>query len=160
MQIGSHPSIARQDGYAFVVVLAALALVSLGLARAGPLWADAAQRDKERELLRVGQMYAQALASYRNLSPGSERQFPMQLDALVLDTRFAGTLRHLRKLYPDPLNPGRPWGLVRDAQGRIQGVYSLSEDAPVAQGPLVLDGVSLAPARRYADWKFVPEVGR
>lgn len=144
-----------QRGYTFVAVLVLLALVSLGLSFAGPTWSQQSQRDRERELLRVGVLYARALASYRDVSPGSLKMTPDTLDALLLDARFLGVMRHLRKLYPDPVNPGQPWGLVRDRAGHIIGVHSLSSELPQAQGRVVLDDRILPPARRYSDWVFL-----
>lgn len=148
----------RQRGYSFVMALLLVALVSLGLGIAGPLWSQQAQRERERDLLRIGSLYAQAIASYRDASPGSLKQYPASLDALLLDTRFVGTMRHLRKAYPDPINPGQPWGLVRDEAGRIAGVYSLSDAVPIARGAVVLDDRTLPEAARYADWKFLAKV--
>lgn len=144
-----------QGGYTFVAALLLLALVSLGLSIAGPLWSQQAQRERERELLRIGALYAQALERYRELSPGSVKQYPPTLDALLLDTRFVGTQRHLRKAYGDPVNPGAAWGLLRDSNGRIVGVHSLSAVAPLAQGAVVLDDRVLPPVTRYSDWKFI-----
>lgn len=143
-----------QGGFTFVAVLLLLALCMLGLAVAGPIWSQQVQRDREQELLRVGVLYAEALASYREASPGSLKQYPDRLESLLLDTRYLGTRRHLRSLYPDPMNPGQPWGLVVDADKRIVGIYSLSNDTPVAQGALDVGGVALPAVQRYSDWKF------
>lgn len=147
----------RPRGFTLVAVLLLLALTGLGLAAVGPLWAQDLQRERERELLRIGRLYAQALADYRDRSPGSVKQYPTSLDALVLDTRFIGVTRHLRRLYPDPLAPERPWGLQRDDSGAITGVYSQSTAAPLQQAALDLGVVELAAAARYADWKFAPK---
>ena len=156
MPIGRRRSPARvQHGYTFVAVLALIAMVSIGLAAAGPSWGERLRREREQELLHVGSLYAQALAQYRDESPGSMKVYPQTLDDLLVDPRFIGLHRHLRRLYPDPLAPRRPWGLVRDKDGRILGVYSQSEDVPVAQGPQARGAVVLAPALRYADWKFL-----
>ena len=152
-----------QGGYTLVVVLLLLALVSLGLAQAGPLWSQQVRREREQELLRIGRLYALALASYREASPGSLKQFPDRLDALLRDTRFVGTVRHLRMLYPDPVNPGQPWGLVRDDGGRVVGVRSLSSDAPLAARPVLPGGRPLLAgpqaypqaAQQYKDWIFL-----
>ncbi|WP_394484199.1 type II secretion system protein [Roseateles sp. LYH14W] len=141
-------------GYTFVAVLIMLTLCALGMAAAGPLWADAVQRDREQELLRIGALYAAAITEYRDSSPGNHKQLPLSLDELVSDPRFISTMRHLRKLYPDPLDPARPWGLVLDTDGRVMGVYSQSQDAPLAQGPQRIGALQLPPAQRYADWKF------
>jgi type II secretory pathway pseudopilin PulG len=148
----------EQRGFSFVAVLALLALCMLGLAVAGPLWSQQVRREREQELLRIGNLYAQAIASYYQSSPGNVKQYPQRLEQLLLDSRFIGVRRHLRTLYPDPVNPGQPWGLVLDAEQRIVGVYSRSEQAPVAEGPLKLGATELEPARRYADWKFIAKV--
>jgi hypothetical protein len=68
------------------------------------------------------------------------------------------TLRHLRKLYPDPLDPSRAWGLVRAADGGIQGVYSLAPRSPWARTAVDLGVTTVGPAERYADWIFMPRV--
>jgi type II secretory pathway pseudopilin PulG len=152
MAPGSHrPAL----GFTLVAALLLLALLSLGLAVIGPLWSQQSQRERERDLLRVGTLYAQAIAAYQRVSPGSDKQYPATLDVLVLDTRFVGTVRHLRKLYADPMASGQAWGLVRNPAGRIIGVYSQSAAAPLAQGSVALDDRVLPPAQRYADWKFL-----
>ena len=142
-------------GYTFVALLALVAILSIGLSVAGPAWSSAERRHRERELLRIGALYAQALAAYHEGSPGTLKTFPRTLGELALDPRFVGVRRHLRTLYPDPLDPSRPWGLVKDIDGRITGVYSQSEDAPIAEGSVAIGALVLPPARRYADWKFI-----
>jgi type II secretory pathway pseudopilin PulG len=145
----------KQSGFTYVLVMALVAVVGAGLAAIGPLWATNAQREREAELVRVGLLYAQAIADYRRLAPGSAKPYPPSLDSLVLDNRYVGVKRHLRKLYPDPLMPGRPWGLVRAADGGILGVYSQDEAQPLHQNLADIGLASVQPARRYADWKFV-----
>ena len=149
----------RQRGFTFVAVLLLLALCMLGLSVAGPMWSQQVRRDREQQLLRIGNLYAQAIAEYRDASPGSLKQYPQRLEQLLSDTRYVGLRRHLRTLYADPVNPGQPWGLVLDGEQRIVGVYSRSEQAPVAQGPLSLAAAADLPAaRRYAEWKFIAKV--
>jgi type II secretory pathway pseudopilin PulG len=148
----------RTQGFTLVAVLVLLALCLLGLSIAGPIWSQRVRREREHDLLRVGSLYAQAIAAYYNDSPGSLKQYPLRLDMLLADTRFVGTRRYLRQLYPDPVNAGQPWGLVLDAQQRIVGVYSRSEAAPIAEGPLDLGAVQLPAAQHYSDWKFLVKV--
>jgi type II secretory pathway pseudopilin PulG len=147
-----------QRGFSYVAVLALVALMGIGLAAIGPLWAEEARRDREDELLHIGRLYAEAIARYQKASPGSARRYPPTLDALLMDTRFVGTVRHLRTLYPDPLEPARPWGLVRDAEGGIRGVFSQSEAPPLRTVPIVVGTVTLAPAARYSEWHFVARI--
>lgn len=144
-------------GFTYVWALAAVALISVGLSVVGPLWADSARRDKEQELLRIGGLYAHAIASYYVQSPGSVKQYPERLEELLADDRFWGTKRHLRKLYPDPMDPSVPWGLVRDGHGHIRGVYSQSERKPFLQSARNLGLLRLAAAERYSDWRFAPD---
>jgi type II secretory pathway pseudopilin PulG len=158
MARGSRAMGAGQRGFTLAAALLLLALCMLGLAVAAPMWSQQAQRERERQLLRIGVLYAQALLSYRDASPGSEARFPDRLEALLVDPRYPGLRRHIRNLYGDPVNPGQPWGLVRDAGGRISAVYSLSEKPPISPAPHDLGIVTLTPAARYSDWKFAPKV--
>jgi type II secretory pathway pseudopilin PulG len=145
----------RQRGFMYVWAMAAIAVLGVGLSAVGTIWAEAARREREQELIRAGVAYARAIASYRASSPGSVVMSPRRLEDLVLDDRFPKARRHLRQLYADPLSPGQPWGLITDADGRIQGVYSRNDAAPLMQVAMEIDGVALPAASRYADWKFV-----
>jgi type II secretory pathway pseudopilin PulG len=140
--------------------MAALAVMSVMLAAVGTRWAEDKRREQEQELIRVGTAYARAIASYRASSPGSVAMAPRRLEDLVLDDRFPKPRRHLRQLYADPV-ARLPWGLITDADGRIQGVYSRSDDAPLRQ--VALDaggGIALPAAARYSDWKFIVREGK
>jgi hypothetical protein len=145
-----------EGGFAFVAMLVLLAVCMLGLSAAGPLWSHESQRERELELLRIGALYAGALKSFRDASPGSMAEYPQRLEQLLQDDRFVGVRRHLRKLYADPLAPGRPWGIVRDDRGGIVGVYSQSDDRPLSSAPQQAPKLQ-RDAQRYADWKFMAE---
>lgn len=151
---GSRATV-RVRGFTYVWALALLALTSIGLAAVGPRWSEDEHREREAELIRVGNLYAQAIERYRLASPGSRRHGPARLEDLLSDDRFGGTQRHIRQLYPDPMQPSVPWGLVRDESGDIVAVYSQSERAPLRRVALSLDRLHLPAARRYADWSFV-----
>ncbi len=144
-------------GFTYPMLLVVVAVLGLGLARLGPVWEQADRRERERELMRVGELYAIALASARREAPGSQAGYPARLEDLVLDARFAGTRRHLRRLYPDPLQPGRPWALVRDSQGAIIGVHSQDTRQPLTQVAVERGLLSLPVASRYSDWIFGPK---
>lgn len=147
-----------ERGFTYVWVMALIAVLGIGLAALGPLWSDDARRERERELLRVGQLYAQAIARYHQASPGSVKRYPPSLEHLVLDTRFVGTMRHLRRLYADPLDPSRPWGLLRAPDGGVRGVYSQSDQPPLRTEALDLGVTQLPAAQKYSDWQFVAKV--
>jgi type II secretory pathway pseudopilin PulG len=153
-QTGRH---APQRGFTYVVVLAMILLLSLGLAAMGPSWARESQRERERELLRIGLLYATAIHQYHQVSPGSVKQYPPTLEALLDDRRMVGTYRHLRRLYPDPLDPASPWGVLRAPDGGIRGVFSRSRGVPLRTVPLDLGLLTLPAARSYGEWTFSPD---
>ena len=163
MRVGRHAAVAlgvlrNQGGFTFVWVLMALAVFSVGLAVVGPSWSDEARRGKERDLLKIGALYAKAIADYRFASPGSVKSYPPKLESLLFDDRMVSTVRHLRKLYVDPLDPSRPWGVVLGPDGTVRGVYSRGESTPINGEPIDLGFLMLPAALRYSDWKFVPKL--
>ena len=147
-----------QSGFTYVALLALVALLGIALATVGTRWADRVQHEREQELLRVGQLYTQALLAYHRGSPGSDKTWPKDLQELLQDPRMLGTVRYLRAPYTDPMVPGQPFALVRAADDTIRGVRSTSMAAPFKDGPVDLGVVVLAPAHHYADWQFIPKV--
>ena len=109
MQAGNRVMATRQRGFGWLLVLMMLAIASAAGAAVAQRWSDQMAREKERQLLRVGDAFARALADYHASSPGSDKRFPPTLEQLVLDTRFVGTRRHLRTIYPDPLTGQPDW---------------------------------------------------
>lgn len=143
-----------ERGFTYVWALACVAVMGIGLSTVGPMWADAARREREHELLRIGTLYAHAIEAYRQASPGSIKQFPASLDELLFDARYLGVRRHLRELYTDPMVPGQPFALLRDEDGRIRGVYSTSREVPLGFGAGPEEFNWRVPASSYADWTF------
>lgn len=144
-------------GFTLVWAMAALAVLSIGLAAVGSNWADQSRRDQEQDLIRIGAAYARAIASYHQSSPGSVKRYPPTLQALLDDQRTVGLRRHLRELYPDPITRAANWGLVRAPDGGVLGVYSVSSAAPLRQTSQDLGVAVLAAAHRYDEWKFIPK---
>jgi type II secretory pathway pseudopilin PulG len=141
-----------------VALLAALVLLGVALAAVATRWSDQTRRSREQQLLRVGQLYADAIASYHRGSPGSAKTWPTRIEDLLQDPRMLGVVRHLRAPYDDPVQPGHPLGLVRAADGTIRGVFSTSMAAPFRDQAVDLGTLQLPPARHYADWQFIPKV--
>jgi type II secretory pathway pseudopilin PulG len=132
-------------------------LLGLGLAGASEVWSVASHRARERELLWVGNQYARALKSYYMQSPGA-RQYPSRLDELLEDRRFPMPRRHLRQLYPDPVARSAEWGLILNAEGRIGGIRSVSEEAPMKQAGFPPKWEEFEGRTRYSDWRFVADI--
>jgi type II secretory pathway pseudopilin PulG len=143
------------SGFTYLGILFGVALMGALLASIAIVWHQAEQREKERQLLFVGKQFRQAIASYYEKSPGLAKQFPKSLDNLLQDKRFPFTMRHLRRIYYDPITGGTDWGLVRDAAGGITGVYSKSADEPVKKANFGSQYVQFENKEHYSDWQFV-----
>lgn len=139
-----------QQGFTLMGALIVIAVMGGGLAAYGELASHAAQREKEAELLFRGQQYRQAIESYYR----KEQTYPPKLAALLEDPRHPTPVRHLRKLYRDPITGAADWAIMEAPGGGVMGVHSKSEARPVKSGGFSLADKTLAEAKRYADWQF------
>jgi type II secretory pathway pseudopilin PulG len=143
---------ARAQGFAYLTVLFIVAIMTGGLAVVGQVWHTAALREREAELLHIGNEYRKAIERYYLAGP---RQYPKNLTDLVKDPRQPGTVRHLRRMYPDPITGAAEWGLVKSADGGFAGVYSLSEEIPLKISGFALRDAALEGKTKYSDWQFI-----
>lgn len=146
-----------QDGFTLLAVLFLVAVLGVGLAALGTAWETAARREKEAQLLFVGGQYRRAIQSYYQATPGGTKSYPPRLEDLLLDRRFPHTVRHLRRLYADPITGRTAWGLVKEGGG-IKGVYSLSPRRPLKQARFAADNKAFEGKPRYGDWVFSASV--
>lgn len=142
-----------QRGFTYLGLMFLIAFIGIGLAAAGMVWKTEVQREKEKELLFVGEQYAMAIGSYYESAPGGLKQYPLSIEDLLRDNRFPDMRRHLRKPYYDPMTGSEEWGLVRQ-QGRITGVYSLANQQPLQTAGFPLQWADFATAKNYAGWQF------
>lgn len=143
----------NQRGFTYVMVL--VAVISLGIVMevATIHSSRAKQVDSEAELLYRGLAYRNAIKSYYEAGK-PVKKFPKSLDDLLKDPRSAHK-RHLRTLYPEPLNKETgEWRLIRSADGGISGVASNSKDAPIKTTNFPAGLERLEDAKSYADWIF------
>lgn len=145
----------RERGFTYLGVLLLVALMGAVLAGTATVWRTMSQRDKERELLFVGQEFRKAIGLYYERTPGGAKQFPKTLEDLLLDKRQAGVARYLRRLYVDPMTGKKEWGVVKGAGETIMGVYSLSADSPIKSGNFDEADKDFEGKGSYAEWKFV-----
>jgi type II secretory pathway pseudopilin PulG len=145
---------ARQRGFTYIGLLIMVAIMSAGLAYAGIVWETAAKREREAQLLFVGEQYRRAIGSYYESSPGGAKQYPARLEDLLDDGRHPTTRRHLRRLFRDPITGSAEWGLVRGGE-RVIGVYSRSGDAPLKKANFKRAGEEFSAAASYTGWRFV-----
>ena len=141
----------RAGGFTYMTILFVIAIMGVGLALVGEVWHTAAVREKEAELLYVGNQYRRAIERYYLSGP---RQYPRALSDLLKDPRRPGTERYLRQLYPDPIT-GKDWGIVKAPDGGIMGVHSYSEDRPLKSANFRPRDKAFEATAKYADWKFV-----
>ena len=136
-------------------MLFAIAVAGAVVATGSIIWHQETQRQRERELLRIGHAFRDAIGRYHQRSPGTQRRYPEKLDDLLLDLRYLSLERHLRRIYRDPMTAKAEWGLVPAPEGGIMGVHSLSTAAPIKTGGFDDDDALFAGKSSYAEWKFV-----
>lgn len=141
----------RQEGFTYLGILLAVAILGVMLAAAGQVWSTTAQRDREAELLFVGEAYRAAIESYYRGSA----QLPRELQDLVEDRRSLVLRRHLRRLYVDPTTGRLDWEIVRTADGGILGVHSSSHGVPLKRANFPAREAGFENAECYCDWQFV-----
>lgn len=157
MQIGSRR---KGKGFALMGVLVMIVLIGFSLAEAGNAWSNIRKREREQELLRIGDKISEAIGNYYNQSPDMVKQFPPTLEALLKDDRFPIPQRYLRQLYIDPTT-GRPgWGILEAPSGGIMGVYSLSPEKPFKTHGFPEKYKSFESKKVYMDWIFayIPDI--
>jgi len=145
----------QERGYSYLIVMFAVAVLSILSVRAIEHTYAKELRAKEAELLFVGAAYRNAIREYYDMSPGTAKSYPASLEDLLLDNRTTTMRRPLRKLYRDPMTGSSEWGLVRNDEGKIIGVYSLSGRKPMKTGGFSTEFASFASAKTYSDWRFI-----
>ncbi len=93
MQLRGQANRDAQAGYAMAALLVAMAIMAVMMSMAMPVWKQAAQREKEEELVFRGMQYVHAIGLFKRKFANAS---PPSLDVLV-DQRF------IRKKYKDPI---------------------------------------------------------
>jgi type II secretory pathway pseudopilin PulG len=145
---------AHHRGFTYVGVLIAVAVVGVALAGVGQLWSVQAQRERERELLFIGEQYRVAFATYVAATPPGKARYPRTLDELVEDRRHIVIRRHLRQVYPDPFTNAVDWEAVRAPDGGIAAVHSRHDGPPMKIGNFPPQYAKFEDAKTYRDWVF------
>jgi type II secretory pathway pseudopilin PulG len=159
-----------EKGSIYIWMLFTVTIAGILLAATGQVWQVKAQREKEKELLLVGEQFRQAVMSYYNSVSGGDKKYPQSLEDLLLDKRGPNPERHLRKIFLDPMTKTTEWGLVEEpvpeqSSGSsasvsrsdlgIIGVYSLSRQGPIKSENFPEHYKTFAEASTYQDWQFV-----
>ncbi len=142
-------------GFTYIGLLLLVVMMGIALTVVSQVWQTMQKRDKEDELLFVGDQMRRALALYALNATGGQR-YPHSLEELLKDPRYPVPRRYLRKIYLDPITGLAEWGLVKGPGDVITGVYSLSEEEPLKKTDFKLADQAFEGKTKYSEWVFVP----
>jgi type II secretory pathway pseudopilin PulG len=142
---------ARSSGFTYLGLLFAIAVLGLTLSTVGVVWSTQIRRDKEEQLLFVGDQIRDAIGRYR----AAGGQYPEALTDLLTDSRTPAVRRFLRKIYVDPITNSADWQLIMAPEGGIMGVASRSLAKPIKVAAFPALDTSFEKAECYCDWQFV-----
>lgn len=94
------------QGFTYIGVLFGVALIGLVLGGGAQLASKQLERQRVAQADWALRQYRAALLSYHKAAPGAERKMPSTLEDLLLDRRYLGVVRHLRRLYEVPCEDG------------------------------------------------------
>jgi len=140
-------------GLVLLALLIMLVLVGVGALGAAEVWSITLKREREAELLFIGDQYRRAILSYWKMSPG-RRGYPPSIDVLLTDNRFPTPVHHLRRLYRDPMTDTGEFEPITQANALI-GIHSVSTDAPIKHANFAQPYKQFESAESYDQWKFV-----
>jgi type II secretory pathway pseudopilin PulG len=142
-------------GFTYVGLLILLVIMAIISTVALQIGGVTHRRVAEESLLNVGHEFSLALDSYKRASKNGEPDEPASLQDLLRDPRFPGEVRHLRKLYHDPLTGQADWGILRSEDTRrIIGIFSLSSAKPIKIANFDLALQDFSGKSSYQEWVF------
>jgi type II secretory pathway pseudopilin PulG len=109
-------------GYALLILLFAVTVMSFGLTVALPVWETQMQRENEAELIFRGNQYVEAIRIFQLKKPGT---FPKDLEVLTEE-------KCLRRPFRDPMTEDGVWNIVL----QMDGVGGLSPAGPNVGRPM------------------------
>lgn len=153
----------QSSGFAYVMLLVAVAVLSVFAAGSLQLGSQLSRQHAEQALLDIGGEFQRALYSYSGTTAASVgggnaaanlARGPRTIEELLRDGRTASTKRHLRQLYADPMTGSTQWGVIKDPAGFILGIYSKSSERPTKQTNFDMLQAHFEDAESYSKWIF------
>lgn len=145
---------AAQRGLTYIALLFFIAASGALLAATGIIWSHERQRQKEAELIWIGNQFREAIGLYYQRSPGVIKRYPEKLEDLLEDKRYLTTQRYLRQIYRDPITSSSEWGLIPAPGGGIMGIHSRSDMRPIKVRDSIPSATKSSDASLYSDWRF------
>lgn len=145
---------AGEHGAVLLTLLVMIVVLGLAASMAGQSLRALMQNEREAELLWRGEQYRRALGRYYSVKHGPQQMYPGSLDDLLRDPRSPGKVRHLRRLYNDPMT-GEDWELIKDPAERVIGVRSTSDLEPFKQTGFPVGLEAFEGKNSYREWQFV-----
>lgn len=154
-------------GFTYIAALVLVIVMGIMLGVVGQTWTQIMKREREQELIFRGTQIVQAIRRWRKPRPPHNQPLPLrELEHLLKDPASFANVRHLRRLYKDPLTD-KEWRIIKDSTGNnIIGVASTSEEEPLRQSfqtmtPLSADEKyleqmfkSFEGKKKYSEWEF------
>ncbi len=141
----------RNRGFTYIMVLLWVAISGVMLMALSRSWLLESRRERDTELIYRGEQIREALSTYAAVPVSTGRsRAPERLEDLLEDRRSGQVVRHLRRVWRDPITNSPTWGLVKDENGGIVGVYSTSPKLPLLGPP---------GTRSYKEWRFEAGAG-
>jgi len=144
----------HERGLILMALLLMLMLVSIGALAAAEVWATTRKREREVELLWVGEQYRKGIESYWRATPGPRKVLPSSVSQLLTDDRFPNPVHHLRAAYRDPMAEDVDFEPVV-MNNALVGVHSTSKDTPMKHADFPRRYQQFANAEDYSQWQFV-----
>jgi type II secretory pathway pseudopilin PulG len=121
---GKKRSINKKNdpGYMMLILVFAVAVLTIGLMVAVPVWQTQIQREKEEELIFRGKQYVEAIRLFQQKIPGA---FPQSFDDLIKE-------KCIRRLYKDPLTKSGEWNVILHHPGNLPQQGSSAQKVLIA----------------------------
>lgn len=117
----------RQLGFALIVMMIAVTVLTIGLLMVLPSIEQEARREHEEELLFRGNQYARAIYLFQQ----RYNRYPNSIKELI----HTDNLSFLRKPWPDPMTPGGKWRFIHvSGNGALMDSWTMGPQMNNGQG--------------------------
>ena len=141
-----------QAGFTYLGLLFAVVIMGLMLTAVSRVWSVTEQRERETQLLFVGDAIRMAISGYY----AHGHRYPQSLQDLLADDRTPTPMRYLRRLYFDPMTGTADWTLIlAPGDSGIMGVASKSTLTPIKRKGFTLIDAGFEDSDCYCSWQFL-----